>query len=521
MRRRWAWIGGVLAALVLLVIVASFLVDEPLRRLVERRMNEALDGYTVRIGAVDFHPVGLSIDFHDLAVIQDAHPDPPVAAIEEVEASVQWRALLRGAVVANFTVRRPRFHADLAHLRKEAQDKVPVEKRGWQDAVKAMYPLEINEFRIEDGALTYVDSTKFEPLRLSGVNAAARNVRNIESKDRVYPSTVVAEAVVFDRGRLQLDGTADFLAEPYLGVLAKVALEEIELKYFQPILARYHLNLRAGVLSASGDVEYGPKVAALHVENATLSGADVEYVFVGKAGKEKTVAKTVAREAEQAANRPDTQLRVDRFQVADGRFAFVNEAARPTYRVFIHRTQLTLTNLSNHFTEGTATAKLTGQFMGTGDTVVTGNFRPETNGPDFDLNVRVVNTQMRTMNDILRAYGKFDVVDGFFSLFTELRVKNGRMEGYVKPLFRNMDVYDAEQDADKGFFKKTWERLVGAVSKVLENRPRDEVATKAEVRGELKNPRASTWEVVVNLIQNAFFEAIMPGFEREVRGRRA
>jgi hypothetical protein len=519
-RKRWAWVAGVVAALVVLVFVASFLVDEPLRRFIERTMNERLDGYTVTIGALDFHPIGLSIDFHDLVLVQDAHPDPPVARIEEVEASVQWRAILRAAVVANFTVRRPQFHVDLLHLRKEAEDEVPVEQRGWQDAVRAMYPLEINELRVVDGELTYVDSTKFEPLKLSKVNAAARNIRNIASTDRVYPSTVVADAVVFDRGRLRLDGTADFLAEPHLGILAKVALEEVELKYFHPILARYHLRARAGLLSVAGDLEYGPKVTALHIERGTLSGADLEYAFVGRAGKEQVVAKQAAREVQQAANRPDTQLRVDRFEIADSRFAFVNEAARPRYRLFMTKTNLVVTNLSNHFTDGTATAKLTGLFMGTGESAATGNFRPETNGPDFDLDVRIVNTQMRGMNDILRAYGKFDVVDGFFSLFAEVRVKNGGIEGYIKPLLRNVDVYDPDQDADKGFFRKVWERVVGAVSKVLENRPRDEVATKAELSGRIDNPRASTWEVIVNLVQNAFFEAILPGFEREVRGRR-
>jgi hypothetical protein len=34
------------------------------------------------------------------------------------------------------------------------------------------------------------------------------------------------------------------------------------------------------------------------------------------------------------------------------------------------------------------------------------------------------------------------------------------------------------------------------------------------VEGHYQNPQASTWQVLVNLIQNAFFRAILPGFER-------
>jgi hypothetical protein len=51
--------------------------DEPLRRQTEARINAALKGYTVRIGRLDFHPIGFSLDLEDLIVIQDAYPDPP------------------------------------------------------------------------------------------------------------------------------------------------------------------------------------------------------------------------------------------------------------------------------------------------------------------------------------------------------------------------------------------------------------------------------------------------------------
>ena len=39
--------------------------------------------------------------------------------------------------------------------------------------------------------------------------------------------------------------------------------------------------------------------------------------------------------------------------------------------------------------------KLTGAFMGTGNTVVSGTFRPEGKSPDFDLDIKIEKTQMR------------------------------------------------------------------------------------------------------------------------------
>jgi hypothetical protein len=89
------------------------------------------------------------------------------------------------------------------------------------------------------------------------------------------------------------------------------------------------------------------------------------------------------------------------------------------------------------------------------------------------------------------------------------------VQGYVKPLIRDMDVYDTRQDQEKNLFQQLYEALAGGVSTVLENLPRKEVATKADIAGPLDNPQASTWQVVVTLIQNAFFKAILPGFEGE------
>ncbi len=176
-------------------------------------------------------------------------------------------------------------------------------------------------------------------------------------------------------------------------------------------------------------------------------------------------------------------------------------------------------NFSNHFEHGPATARATAKFMGSGPTRIAATFRPETNGPDFDLEVRIDDTDMRTMNDMLRAYGKFDVVSGLFSFYSELHVKNQRVDGYLKPLFRQLKAFDRRQDAEKPAFRKLYEKLVGGVSKLLENwTPRREVATKTTVQGELGGgTKVSTWEALGNLVRNAFFRAILPGFEAEVR----
>lgn len=54
------------------------------------------------------------------------------------------------------------------------------------------------------------------------------------------------------------------------------------------------------------------------------------------------------------------------------------------------------------------------------------------------------------------------------------------------------------------------------VRRLLENRHREEVATKADISGRIDNPNVSALDVVIRLVQNAFFKAILPGFDVEI-----
>jgi hypothetical protein len=517
MRRWWMWLVGAGVLLMVAAVAGSFFVDEPLRRYLERQMNARLQGYTVHIGALDLHPLGFSVDLKEVAIVQDAHPDPPIVHVPELRTGVQWRALLSGRVVADVQIERPAVHLNLTQLRHEAQDEVPVQERGWQEAVQAVLPLQINELRLADGELTYIDADPTRPLRLSQLNVQAGNIRNVKSEAGVYPSDLQVDAVLDGMGRIALDGQADFLAVPHAAVKAELTLEQVELAQFQAVARRHNVSLRRGVLSATGTIEYAPGVELVHLRQAAIDRPQMDYIHTADTAiAEKARLQKAKQKAQEVSNAPGILLRVDQLHIVGGAFGFVNRAARPEYRLFLDQAEVNLINFSNQLTEGTAVAKVTGRFMGSGRTVVGANFRPETHGPDFALAASIEDTDMQALNPLLQAYGKFDVVQGGLSIYTEMRVKNRGVQGYVKPLLRKVDVYDTQQDQEKNLFKKLYEAVVGGVSTLLENIPRREVATKAELSGPLENPQASTWQVLVNLIQNAFFRAILPGFERDL-----
>lgn len=516
---RWKWLTGTLLAVLVLLLAASYLAGEPLRRYIEHQMNERMDGYTASIRALRFHLVGISWDLKDVVVVQDANPDPPVLRIKTLSANVQWWALLHGRLVSDFSLVEPVVYVNREQLVKEATDEVPVDKRGWQDALQAAHPFKVNEFKIVDGDVTYVDTGQARPLRLTRINALAHDIRNVRSAPGTYPSPLHLDAVIFESGKLLVDGDADFFGEPHAGVKGRIDLERVALDYFKPVLARYNFELKRGVLTGRGNVEYSPTVKVVDLDEVRLDNFDGSYVHrKGTAAEEttKAAARKTAEVAKDVSNKPDTLIRVRELTAKDSTFGFVNADVSPQYRVFIANTDISVRNFSNHRTEGTATAALRGRFMGTGETVVQATFRPETHGPDFDVDIKIENTDMRRMNDLLRAHGKIDVASGVFSFYSQLAVKNGRINGYVKPLFRDLDVYAKEQDQDKKLLAKFKEKAIDAAAKLFKNRRRDEVATRATIAGSVENPKASTWQVLVNVLRNAFVKAILPGFDREV-----
>lgn len=519
-RRRWILVAVALVALVgLAAAIAVFFVDEPLRRYTEAKMNARLDGYTATIGALHFSPITFSLELRDTVIVQHAHPDPPVANIGRLHASVHWRALLAGRVVGDILIDRPVVVLDLPQATQEIGDATPVKDKGWQEALQAIYPLRINALRISRGDVTYKDNGPFKPLRVQDLELEASNIRNVRSEQGVYPSPMRLTARVFERGSVSATGWADFLAEPHAAFMADIKLDGIELDYFKPITNRYDIVLNRGTLSAYGEVEIAPEFRSVKLWNATAEGVHADYTYASKtAGVGRTVARGATKAAEKAQD-PGLMFRVDRLDIVKSNFGFVNRTASPSYRVFVNDTSMTLTNLSSLPSGETSRAELTGKFMGSGPARADFKLHPTRPGPDFDLAVEIEETELKTMNDLLRAHGNFDVTGGRFSMYTEISVKDRRMSGYVKPLFQDMTVYDARQDRDKNVLRKAYEGVVGGIARVLQNRPRDEVATRIEISGRLDNPDAGMIETVVGLVQNAFFKAILPGFEARLRRR--
>ena len=110
----------------------------------------------------------------------------------------------------------------------------------------------------------------------------------------------------------------------------------------------------------------------------------------------------------------------------------------------------------------------------------------------------------------------FDVAAGKFSVYSEVVIKDGNINGYVKPMFANVEVYDYQKDKSKPLLHQAKELVIDGATHLFKNSSTQQVASDIDLTGRLSSPQTSTWQAIAQALRNAFIKAIIPGFDRAV-----
>lgn len=222
-------------------------------------------------------------------------------------------------------------------------------------------------------------------------------------------------------------------------------------------------------------------------------------------------------------------FRINRFQIEEGSVWFHDLGTEPKVDVYLTNLVALCTNLYN--TRELA-SELPADFHARGTTLGGGGLQlhvkldPLADEPRFDLELGVTNVNLVALNELLEAYGKFNVKRGNFEVFAEIAGSEGNFDGYVKPFFEDLNVFELEEDA-KNPIKLVWQALVAGAVKIFKNHPEDQVATKIPVSGTFEKTDVEIWTTVVNVLRNAFVEAFRARvddsinlFDRDDEGKR-
>ena len=211
-------------------------------------------------------------------------------------------------------------------------------------------------------------------------------------------------------------------------------------------------------------------------------------------------------------------FKINRFEIRDSAVHYVDLGRKPQVDIAVtnlHIVCRNITNSRNLTNELPTPFEVSGTSIGGGKLRVNGAANPFTESPRFDVDAAMEGVDLTALNEFLRAYAGVDVKSGTMDFYTEMAAADGKFKGYVKPLVKDLDIMDLTDNV-KNPAKLFWEGLVAGVMKIFKNQPKDRVAARVPIEGEIKNPKASIVETLASVLQNAFIKALSPNIEEKI-----
>jgi hypothetical protein len=254
MRRRNKWL--LILGIIVVLLVAARLALEPILLDYANRKIDALNAYDGHIGDLDIELLRGGYDIRDIEIVKTGSAQPvPFFKADRIEATVEWRSLLHGQLVAEADLFRPQ--ANLVKAESEQQSQLGKEVN-WVEQFKQLFPFRFNTVRVLDGTVTFLApgiQTR-DALTVRHVNGRLANLTNVADSDKPTFAGFNFTAKVLDGGSASIAGSVDPLAaKPTFDLNMRV--ENVQLPQVNPWLTRF---IKAD--AESGEFELYTELAA-------------------------------------------------------------------------------------------------------------------------------------------------------------------------------------------------------------------------------------------------------------------
>ena len=204
---------------------------------------------------------------------------------------------------------------------------------------------------------------------------------------------------------------------------------------------------------------------------------------------------------------------LDEIHVINGTVKFLNIASSPRVDLAMSDVNSTVTNLSEAKDgNGSRVAELhaTAAILGDAPLETNASFDPTNRFGDFTYHVRVTHIQLVRANALARAYTGLDFAGGTGDFTMELKAKNGYLEGYAEPTFKDLQMFSWKKDVEeekKGPIKLLYEAAAQGVVSVLKSPSNDQLVTKVPISGRIGDSRLGEPQAILDVLRNAFVQA--------------
>lgn len=136
----------------------------------------------------------------------------PFVAVDQINLSLDWGAILKGKIVGDVEVISPDAHLMAETEVTESQFGEDV---NWRKYFQELMVIQINSFTVHDGNLHYMDmgTDPVVDLPVSNLDVEILNITNVEESAEALPSRIRMTGVSIGGGKLNLEADANFLSE--------------------------------------------------------------------------------------------------------------------------------------------------------------------------------------------------------------------------------------------------------------------------------------------------------------------
>ncbi len=135
--------------------------------------------------------------------------------------------------------------------------------------------------------------------------------------------------------------------------------------------------------------------------------------------------------------------------------------------------------------------------------------------PDFDYDAKLEQMNIKKFNGIIEEVAGVTVEKGTLNLYSEMKARDQKLDGYLKPLMYDVQVF-SWKEKDRSVWSAIKELFVEGSQELVENRRNSEelTATRIPINGSIEKTDVNAYRSVINLLINAYidrFEELIDG----------
>ncbi len=213
-------------------------------------------------------------------------------------------------------------------------------------------------------------------------------------------------------------------------------------------------------------------------------------------------------------------ISVNRFAVINGTVNLTSLVTQPRADLSLHHFNAQIRNIRN---VDDVQEKLPSPVTATADAPGYGgklDFQANMNlfkvTPDFDYNLKFTDVQLVKINELAKSYANIDFERGTVSVFSEMAMVDGKFNGYIKPLTKDMLIFKLNEHEGRSVGKFFTELLAQAGTAILKNQRKDQVATRIPISGTIDNPKTAVWPTIFGVLRNGYIEAFKGQIDNDI-----